>query len=376
MSERASSPALLSLGICLLFMVTPTELSPASSRVENSPRQADSTDVKDAPRNCFKSTFFPASWTKLLVATGQTDLSSSTVTADVEVIDLKELHHLCPKPADFPAAVSGAVGAFIAGQPVICGGTYEDGHDRCYAYSNQAQVDAGEDSWRLLPYAMAQSRQGAAAVALPGERLWVTGGIGVGTEILQTTEILEGGTFSFSNSLPSPTTAHALLSVDEDHFFLVGGIPSGPVTNAWLLEDGEWLPQAPTMYTHETIIAGLASRLDGMREIVITGSEPNVTEVLGITQDGGANPAWRLGPLFPGHIVRGTHVPIGNAFLAVGGFDRISGEATDQIHLFDPDNDLWIVYPQTLSLGRMDFVAMLVPDEYCPGGHDDTKGAS
>lgn len=91
----------------------------------------------------FSSPFPPpsssATYTKLFVATGASASSFSDPTpellADVEIVDLVELDHPCTKPRDFPEPMTGAVGAFVDGAPVICGGYYEDGSDRCYRVS-------------------------------------------------------------------------------------------------------------------------------------------------------------------------------------------------------------------------------------------------
>ena len=43
-----------------------------------------------------------------------------------------ELDHACLKPKPFPKAMTGAVGAYIDGAPLVCGGLYEDERDKCY----------------------------------------------------------------------------------------------------------------------------------------------------------------------------------------------------------------------------------------------------
>ena len=57
---------------------------------------------------------------------------SPELLSDVEIVDLVELNHTCPKPADFPEPMTGAVGAYIDGAAVVCGGFYDDGNDHCY----------------------------------------------------------------------------------------------------------------------------------------------------------------------------------------------------------------------------------------------------
>lgn len=79
---------------------------------------------------------------------------------------------------------------------------------------------------------------------------------------------------------------------------------------------------------------------------------------------------WRAGPEFPGHLVEGAYAQYASSFITVGGFDVEEDRYSDQIYLYDPDNAAWVHFSQTLAVARTGAVAIMVPDDFCPGGHE------
>jgi len=99
------------------------------------------------------------------------------------------------------------------------------------------------------------------------------------------------------------------------------------------------------------VIAGTATRRNGVKEVVIVGEAPFVTEV-NSTQTDLANAitsqiyalnedGWREGPYYPdGYIRSGSSVQYANSLLSVGGLNYIDGSLRDTIRLFDADNEV------------------------------------
>ena len=59
--------------------------------------------------------------------------SPSAAMNDVELVDLSGQERICRKPQDFLGATESAVGAFVQGKAIVCGG-YSYTND-CYFYN-------------------------------------------------------------------------------------------------------------------------------------------------------------------------------------------------------------------------------------------------
>ncbi len=158
-----------------------------------------------------------------------------------EVVDINSPRSPCPAFAEYPLPnVKGAVGTFIAGRPVVCGGrsSVEDYYDACYGYV------VANDSW-VKGESMGERRFQATAIMIDSRRWWITGGFS-GTHVYNTTEIYQPGkgftkgmytpvklkernllvvSFFPGPNLPEVTFQHCLVKINATHIFNVGGFP-------------------------------------------------------------------------------------------------------------------------------------------------------
>ena len=95
---------------------------------------------------------------------------NSETELDVEIIDLSSLERVCTKPADLDEGFSslGAVGAFIEGRPIICGG--KTGRDTCREYRFETQT------WVTSSFFMLRRRQDSAGIAISNGSWLIIGG--------------------------------------------------------------------------------------------------------------------------------------------------------------------------------------------------------
>ena len=61
---------------------------------------------------------------------------------------------------------------------------------------------------------------------------------------------------------------------------------------------------------------------------------------------------WSQGPNLPFPIIRAASVPFGDTFLIVGGISNGDGEELKTILEYDPVEEIWLVRPEELSIGR------------------------
>ena len=90
---------------------------------------------------------------------------------DVEIIDLSPRGGVCSKPADLPDGTDfglGAVGSFIDGKPIICGGM--KGTSFCHEYYFETQ------RWETSSFLMLRSRTEAAGITMANGSWLIIGG--------------------------------------------------------------------------------------------------------------------------------------------------------------------------------------------------------
>ncbi len=105
-----------------------------------------------------------------------------------EILDVNSPRTPCPQFAPHPlGTLKGAVGTFIAGRPVVCGGrsSVEDYYRSCHRYHVE------NDSW-VEAEPMGERRFQATALMVDARRWWITGGFS-GTHVYNTTEIYQPG---------------------------------------------------------------------------------------------------------------------------------------------------------------------------------------
>ncbi len=139
---------------------------------------------------------------------------------------------------DLPVPVQHAMAVTWQGTPVVLGGWRAEGTDTTVATDRVWRVV--NSRWVELP-PLLQPRA-AAAAAVVGDRIIVTGGVGANGRLLATTEIFDGTSWTLGAELPTP---RQLLSAaaDDSVMYTAGGSDGSadltaveaynPATNAW-----------------------------------------------------------------------------------------------------------------------------------------------
>ena len=139
---------------------------------------------------------------------------------------------------DLPVPVQHAMSVTWQGNPVVLGGWRTDGADTEVASDQVWRVV--NSRWVELP-PLLQPRA-AAAAAVVGDRLVVTGGVGANGELLDTTEVFDGSSWSLGTEMPTPRQMLGAAS-DGKVVYAVGGNDGGadlptveaydPVADSW-----------------------------------------------------------------------------------------------------------------------------------------------
>lgn len=127
---------------------------------------------------------------------------------------------------ELPVPVQHAMAVTWSGTPVVLGGWRTDGTDALVATDRVWRVV--NSKWVELP-ALLQPRA-AAAAAVVGDRIVVTGGVGADGQLLNTTEEFDGTAWTLGAPLPTPRQLLAVAS-DDTSVYAVGG-RSGTVEQA------------------------------------------------------------------------------------------------------------------------------------------------
>ena len=157
------------------------------------------------------------------MTTGDASYSSPKGSKETEVVDVVSGEN-CADLADFPLAISAAVGANLYGTPVVCGGQSLDGstymytyHQTCYRYI----MDAG---WQQ--FASMKDKRRYAAGVMHKNKLHVFGGSYSNSYKgkLKTTEIISvDGGVEDGPELPEALAYHAITSINSTVSLLSGG---------------------------------------------------------------------------------------------------------------------------------------------------------
>ncbi len=118
---------------------------------------------------------------------------------------------------DLPVPVSHAMAVTWQGNPVVLGGWKSDGGKKVATDQVWRVVNS---RWVELPH-MLQPRA-AAAAAVVGDRLMVTGGLDANGALLNTTEVFDGSSWSLGAPIPTPRQMLAAAS-DGKLVYAVGG---------------------------------------------------------------------------------------------------------------------------------------------------------
>ena len=187
----------------------------------------------------------------------------------------------CSFLQNYTIAISGATGAIVFGQPMICGGYYY--RSECYHHSKAS------NSWKFLTN-MTTKRAYSASVPVNG-MLLVMGGHD-GDNRLATTEYvsLDSNPSQPGPDLPAPRSNLCVVKLSNGQVILLGGYPKENKKSAIIFHyDTKTFNQSLPSMTHERTNAGCASFNSPMhdnREVVLAvgGYGESTAEVLDYSQ--------------------------------------------------------------------------------------------
>ncbi|OBG69075.1 serine/threonine-protein kinase [Mycobacterium sp. E3305] len=143
---------------------------------------------------------------------------------------------------DLPVAVSHAMAVTWQGNPVVLGGWKSEGGKKVASDQVWRVINS---RWVELPHLL--QPRAAAAAAVVGDRLVVTGGVDASGALLNTTEVFDGNAWSLGAPIPTPRQLLAAAS-DGKLVYAVGGINGTadlPAVEAYDPAAKSWAPLPP-----------------------------------------------------------------------------------------------------------------------------------
>jgi len=119
---------------------------------------------------------------------------------------------------DLPVPVQGAMSVTWRENPVVLGGWRTEGADARVATDQVWRVVNGR--WTELPRLL--QPRAAAAAAVVGDRIIVTGGVGADGNLLNTTEVFDGTSWTLAAPIPTPRQLSGAAS-DDNLVYVLGG---------------------------------------------------------------------------------------------------------------------------------------------------------
>ena len=177
----------------------------------------------------------------------------------------------CAGVSDYPFVLYNTFGALVDGKVVVCGGHSGDVVTAvCHAF------DPAANEWDYAG-AMARKRTRATAVTMGGggAKMLVAGGTD-GGELLPSTEIYSGGSFTPGPEMPTALAHQCLVWVGGSKYFMAGGTTSEmeASTKAWILDvdTGGWEAMPDLNIGRKNPMCGKTA--DG--EVFVGGTRVNV----------------------------------------------------------------------------------------------------
>lgn len=300
------------------------------------------------------NTAYGQSMTKLLVVGGR----PSTSYGNVEVVDLSGQDLNCQfNGGSLNVNVDyGAVGAFVDGRIIVCGGYFVNERK-----SGCSLFDEAAGNWIEGP-SMSQPRIDADSVQFNPDSWWITGGYD--NLMLNSSDSFSPSSSSFApyDNLPEGLYDHSMAAINSTHAVMVGGYTPSDKVYLFNSLDGSWTSDAfPTLpfAMSQTHIGIVTSSIDGSKSIVIAGGV-GLDDTLVHELSDMALP-WRPAGNLPNKLYLGETVPFGDTFMIVGGY---SDGGVDTLLEFDLILDTWTVRTERLSQGKFQSAAFFVPDSF------------
>ena len=281
-----------------------------------------------------------------------------------EVIDLESTSTTCKSPANLPAKVYATVGGLQFNEnPIICGGRQNNiSSNRCYSFENNNWVSS--DSMNSV-------REFGAAARLQDGSLLVTGGYsGVGSAVLNSTEILtEEG---WKNKIPLHLGAiryHCMVTVNSTTVMVIGGYQNGQLSGKtffYTFGEKSWIEGPDLKYKRQHHSCGKIKRDKDNQEmsIIVAGGWDGSSKLVSVEiLDEGSN-EWRTGPELLFRMVNSQMVEDQN-----GGVVLIGGQSSSVYNLdtlyqlpHGGQDAVWTKMEQKMQKGRTLHTAFLIPD--------------
>ena len=278
---------------------------------------------------------------------------------DVDLVEIGGTAN-CRVPAPLPHGdFVEAVGAFVAGKAMVCGGQVID----CFSYNFKARTWEQEEP-------LDGERKNAASVLVDKNTWWIAGGFG--SPYYASSIVYNGTSFSPGPRLPKAQSSFCLAKINSTSIFMAGGITyqSTIQGTAYILDwpSHTWtrLPDLPTarefpscsIVGNEVIVVGGFHNSLGY----INGSDIfNLDEML-----------WTKGPDLPyesNKLAFATQATVtnveGNSFRIYRGY--LSTERTDEIIEYTSDTGEFELLEEKMPVARSRHLVIPLPydDEYC-----------
>ena len=281
-----------------------------------------------------------------------------------EVIDLESTSTTCKSPANLPAKVYATIGGLQFNEnPIICGGRQNNiSSNRCYSLENNNWVSS--DSMNSV-------REFGAAARLQDGSLLVTGGYsGVGSAVLNSTEILtEEG---WKNKIPLHLGAiryHCMVTVNSTTVMVIGGYQNGQLSGkTFLYTFGEksWIEGPDLKYKRQHHSCGKIKRDKDNQEmsIIVAGGWDGSSKLVSVEILDEDSNEWQTGPELPCGIAASQMVEDQNGgVILIGGYSSSVDTLDTLYQLPHGDQDAaWIKMEQKMKTGRREHTAFLTPD--------------
>ena len=145
-------------------------------------------------------------------------------------------------------------------------------------HQNVSELETRDSVYNI---SMLKSRAFAASVVLNESTLWITGGLGVDYQGLNSTELVDlnqNKSFESSIKLPNNLQLHCLIKLNENQVMLVGGFSSnGPEARTYLFDFDTmtWYPGVNLTYPRYGHSCGLFKKGGSATAVVVGGSNPD-----------------------------------------------------------------------------------------------------
>ena len=152
---------------------------------------------------------------KILITSGLIN-KEDQYTTQTEIIDVSNSNSFCRSWAPMPTGIEGAVGAFIGGKAIVCGGEdREKEQNACYQIT--------EISTNYLNR-LTETRGYAAGVKVDEDTLWITGGWEEHDHERDSSDyVYSSGQVVPGPRLPKRSWGHQMVKVDDSTYAMIGG---------------------------------------------------------------------------------------------------------------------------------------------------------